>query len=80
MWGGGSPSNIHVMKCNCEHLRAKIPKLEVWLRKNEIDVALLLETRVREEDCEVQVRGYEMVRCDRWREGRCRGSCSSRLG
>ena len=69
----GLPS-IKVAQWNCDHLQAKIPELEVWLRKNDVDVALIQETKLREEDGEVRVRGYEVVRRDRWREGRSRWS------
>ena len=71
--GSGHPA-ITVAQWNCDHLRAKIPELEVWLRKYDVDVALVQETKLREEDGEVRVRGYEVVRRDRWREGRSRWS------
>ena len=69
----GLPS-IRVAQWNCDHLQAKIPELEVWLRKHDVDVAMIQESKLREEDGEVRVRGYEMVRCDRWRGGRSRWS------
>ena len=61
---GGSQS-ITVMQWNCDHLSSKIPELEVWLERNDVDVAVVQETKLRAEDGEVRVRGYEMVRRDR---------------
>ena len=47
------PPTITVVQWNCDHLRAKIPELEVWLRKYDVDVMLIQETKLREEDGEV---------------------------
>ena len=58
---------MRLAQWNCDNLRAKIPELEVWLREHRVDVAVLQETKLREEDGTVRVRGYEMVRRDRWR-------------
>ena len=66
--------SIVVMQWNCDHLSSRIPELEVWLRKNDVDVAVVQETKLRAEDGEVRVRGYEMLRRDRWRGGRSRYS------
>jgi hypothetical protein len=62
------------MQWNCDHLQSKIPELEVWLRKNDVDVAMIQETKLRDEDGDIRVSGYEMVRRDRWRGGRSRFS------
>ena len=64
--------SIVVMQWNCDHLSSRIPELEVWLRKNDVDVAVVQETKLRAEDGEVRVSGYEMLRRDRWRGGRSR--------
>ncbi|MEL7520225.1 MAG: endonuclease/exonuclease/phosphatase family protein, partial [Cyanobacteria bacterium J06553_1] len=72
--GGGGPQSIIVAQWNCDHFSSKIPELEVWLRRNDVDVAVVQETKLREEDGEVRVRGYEVVRRDRWRAGRSRFS------
>lgn len=61
--------SVAVMQWNCDHLPLKVPELEVWLRKNDVDVAVLQETKLREEDGELRVNGYEVVRRDRWRRG-----------
>lgn len=57
-----------VMQWNCDHLRSKIPELEQWLQDHGVVVAALQETKLREEDGIVKVRGFEVVRRDR-----CRG-------
>ena len=75
--GRGGDGPIRVMQWNCDHLSTRIPELEVWLRRHEVDVAVLQETKLREEDGDVRVSGYEMVRRDRWRGG---GSRFSRGG
>ena len=72
--GGEVAGSITVMQWNCDHLSSRIPELEVWLRKNDVDVAVVQETKLRGEDGDVCVSGYEMVRRDRWRGGRSRFS------
>lgn len=71
---GQGPQSITVMQWNCDHLASKVPELEVWLRKNDVDVVVLQESKLRAEDGEVRVSGYEMLRRDRWRGGRSRFS------
>ena len=56
-----------MLQWNCDHLMAKIPELEVSLQKYNVDVALIQETKLRAEDGSVRVRGYDVVRRDRWR-------------
>ena len=70
--GGGD--GLTVMQWNCDRLSSCIADLEVWLAANDVDVALLQETKLRAEDGEVKVRGYEVVRKDRCRVGRSRWS------
>ena len=53
-------------------MMAKKAELEDWLEKMEIDVALLQETKLRMEDVELRMRGYEVIRKDRRREGMSR--------
>ena len=60
------------MQWNCDHMMAKKAELEDWLEKMEIDVALLQETKLRMEDVELRVRGYDVIRKDRRREGMSR--------
>ena len=48
--GGDPERSLVVAQWNCNHLRTKIPELEVWLRENEVDVAVIQETRLRAED------------------------------
>ena len=67
-------AGLVVAQWNCDHLAAKIPQLEVWLRKYDVDVAVLQESKLRAEDGEVRVRGYQVVRRDRWRAGNSRWS------
>ena len=69
--GGGS---ICVMQWNCDHLSSRIPELEVWLKKHDVDVAVIQESKLRSEDGDVRVKGFEVVRRDRWRGGRSRFS------
>ena len=71
---GDDSGSIVAMQWNCDHLSSKIPELEGWLRKNGVDVAMVQETKLRDEDGAVCVRGYDVVRRDRWRGGRSRYS------
>ena len=71
---GDGPGSIVAMQWNCDHLSSKIPELEGWLCKNDVDVAMVQETKLRDEDGVVCVRGYDVVRRDRWRGGRSRYS------
>ena len=71
---GGMPQSIVIMQWNCDHFSSKIPELEVWLQRNDVDVAVVQESKLRDEDGEVRVRGYEVLRRDRWRGGRSRFS------
>ena len=74
---GTGSGKIRLAQWNCDNLRAKIPELEVWLQEHRVDVAVLQETKLRAEDGEVRVRGYEMVRRDRRRS---RGNVWTRGG
>ena len=65
---------MRLAQWNCDHLRAKIPELEVWLRRRKVDVAVIQESKLREEDVGVRVQGYEVIRRDRRREGTSRWS------
>ena len=40
---GGGPQSIVIMQWNCDHFSSKIPELEVWLRRNDVDVAVVQE-------------------------------------
>ena len=74
--GGGQYESgndkLVLMQWNCDHLMAKCGELEAFLEKEGIDVALIQETKLREEDVLVKVKGYEVVRKDRKREGMSR--------
>ena len=67
--GGQRKATLKVLQWNCDHLMAKKAELEDFLEDGDIDVALLQETKLRMEDTEVRVRGYEVIRKDRRREG-----------
>lgn len=41
------------------------------MKKHDVDVAVIQETKLRAEDCEVRMSGYEMLRRDRWRGSSC---------
>jgi len=64
---------LRVVQWNVDHLMAKVPELEVWLRERSIDVALLQETKLRTEDGVLKVRGFEVIRKDRNRGANGRG-------
>ena len=70
----GVNGGLRVMQWNCDHLVPRIPELEVWLEEKKVDVALVQETKLRAEDGEVRVCGFEMIRRDRDRTGRSRFS------
>lgn len=64
---GGEAVGLKVVQWNCDHLQSKVAELEVFLEEHAIDVALLQETKMRAEDTNLRVRGYDVVRKDRWR-------------
>ena len=66
-------AGLRVMQWNCDHLQSKVAELECFLEEKGIDVACLQETKLRAEDGDIQVRGFDVVRKDR-----CRASDSRR--
>ena len=36
---------VGIMQLNCDHLSSRIPELEEWLRKNDVDVTVVQDSR-----------------------------------
>jgi ribonuclease HI len=70
----GRSEGLTILQWNCDHLISRATELEMWMREKAVDVAILQETKLRGEDGEVKVAGYEVVRKDRWRGGSSRFS------
>ena len=73
-WKGEEKSDLIVGQWNCDHLLAKIPELEVWLKERRIEIMMIQEMKMRAEDGTLRVFGYEVLRKDRKREGSSRYS------
>ena len=71
MW---TKKNICIAQWNCDSLTTKVDELQSWLCTNKVGVAMIQETKLRAEDGCPRVRGYEVVRRDRWRIDRNRWS------
>ena len=67
-----SVDSIRILQWNCDYLLAKISELEMKLEEWEIDVACIQETKLRAEDEDLVVKGFNVVRKDRKREGMSR--------
>ena len=61
------PPGLRVMQWNCDHLQSKVAELEVFLQQNGVDVVCLQETKLRAEDGDIHIRGFDVVRKDRSR-------------
>ena len=53
------------MQWNCDHLQSKIPEHLQFMEKHDIDVAALQETKLRAEDGEITIPGYNVIRKNR---------------
>lgn len=65
---GETKSSLQVMQWNCDSILSKAAELRDFLGAHKIDVALIQESKLREED-NCYIEGYNMVRKDRRREG-----------
>ena len=71
---GVRKQKLVIIQWNSDHLMAKVPELEKLMKEKNVDIAIIQETKLREEDKFTGVRGYAAVRKDRNREGMSRWS------
>jgi hypothetical protein len=74
--GNTEEKQLVICQWNCDHIQTKIEELERFLEEQAIDVAVLQESKLRGEDKDPIIRGYNLVRRDRPRDlltGRGRG-------
>uniref|UniRef100_A0A1I8J844 PWWP domain-containing protein n=2 Tax=Macrostomum lignano TaxID=282301 RepID=A0A1I8J844_9PLAT len=60
-----------ILQWNCDHLHAKSTELAKLLDEEDVDVALIQETKLRTEDPDPCIPGYALQRSDRRREIGC---------
>ena len=56
---------LTLMQWNCDYLATKIPELRVVIKKYEVDIILLQETKLGLEDLTPLLEGFDAIRTDR---------------